>query len=168
MAESIEQIQQKILKDYIQEVINAIKLAQDTASPWALKASGQLQTSMKVLESPLSDKAFLSASSYLSTTFEGVGIRKGIFPFRQIKNWLKIKGITVARDRTTGEFLSQERLAGAIASKIFLEGSAVRRKDRQGVPINKILRAKLPTTGRRLALAYAQDFANDVKQELED
>ena len=164
--DELDKIQSDILAEYIQNVIDAIKLAQDNAIPYQLKASGNLQESMKVVKGQHSDRAFLSADNYLSTTFQGVGVKKNkIFPLRQITQWLTYKPI-VPRDEQ-GRFLPRKSLAYLIARKIWLEGSAVARGDRQGVPINKILKAELPPTGRKLAQAYARDFANKTKKELE-
>ena len=161
---SLEQIQGKILHDYIEDVKKQIILAQDVAQP-ALVASGNLQSSMKVTVGVHSDRAFLTADNYLATTFQGVGTRAGqVFPYRQLQQWVKFK--PRFRD-PQGRFLSDKRAAYLVASKIWREGSAVRRGARQGVPINKILRANLPPTGRKLAQAYARDYANDVKKKLE-
>ena len=161
----IDNIQHKILTDYIEQVKLAIIKSQNTLSP-PLKASGNLQRSMKVIKGSHSDTAFLSADNYLSTTFAGVGIKKGtIFPYRQLIQWLRFKNISGVRDER-GRFMPRKTIAYLMARKIWLEGSGVSRGTRPGVPINKILKQQLPATGRKLAQAYARDFANDVKKEL--
>ena len=163
--DELDKIQVLILRKYIERVSKDIKTSQKEVDP-ALFASGNLQRSMKVHINSDMDSAFLTSDPYLSTTFQGVGIKKGtIFPLRQVTQWLTYKPI-VPRDEQ-GRFLPRKSLAYLIARKIWLEGSAVARGDRQGVPIFDILKKNLPDTANDLAQAYARDFANKTKKELE-
>ena len=167
MAKSLKRQQRDILHDYIDRVRKRIIFSQNNIKP-PLRASGALQASMKVDVTQDGKSSFLSsAGQYLATTFEGVGTRAGqIFPWRQLTQWLRFKGITGVRDRS-GRFLPRKSIAYLMALKIWKFGSAVRRGDRKGVPIQRILKEELPKTSAALAEAYAQDFADDVKRKLE-
>ena len=166
MPHSIEHIQAQILFDYVEVIRQEIITAQNNASP-PLRASGRLQTSLKVSVGVHSDRAFLSSEgNYLETTYDQVGIPAGqVFPFRQLlESWIPFKPRFRNAD---GTFMSAKSAAYVVARKIWLFGSAVHRKTRRGIPIFAILRSNLPKTARRLAQAYARDFAADVKRRLE-
>lgn len=156
------QIQDKILRQYIDDVRKAIIQSQValgiTGSTYSARA-------MKVQSAPLSGSAFLAAPSYLPTNFNGVGRRPSDkFPPKwAILNWMRTKPGFIPRDKQ-GRFVSYESAAYLIARKIAQDGTDIYTGKKKGVPIIPILKKLLPPAGRKLAQAYARDYANDVKK----
>lgn len=167
MAKSLEQLQREALEEYINDVRLDIIKEQNAAQPFPFRASGNLQAKMKVQYSTASDTAYLDSPSYLPTTFQGNGVKpKKIFPFNQLIQWLRFKNIQGVRDER-GRFLPRKSIAYLMARKIWMQGNALYRGERQGVPINKVLRRNLPDTAQKLAKAYAQEFIRQTKKEID-
>ena len=159
--------QRVVLFNYIDRVRLSIIESQNNVKP-PLRASGKLQASLVVDVNPKSDKAFLSShpDNYLATTYDGVGTPPNqVFPWRQLNQWLRFKGIQGVRDKR-GRFLPRNSIAYLMALKIWKFGSAVHRGERAGVPIFTLLKKHLPRTSEEMAVLYAQDFADDVKKKL--
>lgn len=161
MAE-FETITEKVLNDYLETVKQEIFLSQNQLG---ITASGFSENNTRIT-SGLSGRAFLSAPRYLTTNFDRVGRRAGGFaPIQPIKDWIAVKGIQL-RDQKTGRFMSRDQGAFLIARKIGQQGTDIYSGKRPGIPIKRILKEQLPTAGRQLAKAYANEMINEVNKAI--
>ena len=159
MAE-LDNITEQVLEDYLNVVKKQIFISQRNLQ---ITASGFSEQTTKVVKGTHSNQAFLTSPGYLFTNFDGVGVKRGkIFPMRQMNKWLIDKNLPGVRD-SKGRFLTRKQSAFLIARKIWQQGTDIA-LGAPGIPINKILKANLPPTGRKLALAYAREMAAQVKR----
>jgi hypothetical protein len=159
MAE-LDSITEVILEDYLNTVKKEIFISQENLQ---ITASGFSERNTKVSKGSHSNQAFLSSPAYLTTNFDGVGIRAGkIFPLRQMSQWLIHKNLPGVRGED-GRFLSRKQQQYLIARKIWTQGTDIY-NGAPGIPINMILKANLPKTGRKLAQAYAREMAASIKR----
>jgi len=153
--------QQAILEEYLNNVGIDIIVAQEQLG---IRTTGFSANSVKVLKGTHSGQAFLSSQLYLNTNFDKVGRKPGGRPPQQdIADWVRNKGIQL-RDRKTGRFLAVEQTAFLIARKIGKLGTDIYTGKRKGIDIKGILKENLPPTGRKLAQAYAREYAQQIKR----
>lgn len=126
-------------------------------------ATGDLKRSLRVVSNQYL-KGELRSNRYIQNLQTGVGSKPKGLPFKEIKDWIKAKGI---KPRRKGKFIPAtetniNRTAFVIARSIKEKGTAIKR-GQKGLSIDQLIKENMPETLKDMGTKMIKDFDKDFK-----